>query len=125
MLPKLEHLHLPIGVYIPQNSADKIAQGILLPSLRSLDASSPIGLDILDIVKRRNQLAYDRSGWVGSSKLDRGRIGISSYPPFFSHVLLFTSSDYRSKVEVAKRHLLSSSSSQGTKLDILYANFAV
>ena len=125
MLPKLEYLHLPVGVYIPQNSADKIAQGILLPSLRILDASSPIGLDILDVVRRRNQLAYYRSGWVGSSKLDRGTIGISSYPPFFLHVLLFTSSDYRSKVEVAKRYLLSSSSSQGTSLDIRYANFAV
>ena len=125
MLPKLEYLHLPVGVYIPQNSADEIAQGILLPSLRILNASSPIGLDILDIVRRRNQLAYYRSGWVGSSKLGRGTIGISSYPPFFSHVLLFTSSDYRSKVEVAKKYLLSSSSSQGTSLDIRYANFAV
>jgi hypothetical protein len=124
MLPKLEHLHLPIGVYIPQNSADKIAQGILLPSLRTLDASSPIGLDVLGMVRRRNQLAYYRSGWVGSSKLDRGTIGISSYLPFFSRVLLLTSSDHRSKVEVAKRHLLSSSSSQETALDIRYTNFA-
>lgn len=50
MLPMLEYLHLPVGVSIPQNSADKIAQGILLPSLRVLDASSPVGLDILDMV---------------------------------------------------------------------------
>jgi hypothetical protein len=121
MLPKLQHLHLPIGLYIPQNSADKIAQGILLPSLRILDAYSAIGLDILDVVRRRNELAYHRPG---SSKLDSGAAGISIHPPIFSRVLLLTSSDYRSMVELERRYLQSSSSSRGTAFDIRYVDRA-
>ena len=123
MLPKLEHLHLPIGIYIPQNAADKIARGILLPSLRILDVSSTFGVDILDIVERRNELAYYRAGCVGSSKLENGSARTDIYPPFFSHVLLLTSSNYRSQVELAKRYLHSSSNSQGTVLDIRYVGF--
>jgi hypothetical protein len=121
-LPKLQYLHLPIGLFIPQNSADKIAQGILLPSLRILDASSTVGLDILDIVRRRNELAFHRPG---SSKLANGAAGIAIHPPILSHVLLLTSSDYLSKVELEKRYLESSSSSQRTAFDIRYVDFSL
>ena len=92
--------------------------------MRILDASSTIGVDILDIVKRRNGLAYYRASWVGSSKLDNGSAHTDIYPPFFSHVLLLRSPNYRSQVELAKRDLHSCSSSQGTVFDIRYVGFS-
>ena len=129
MLPNLENIRLPIGVYIPPNPADKIARGILLPSLRILKVSSIVGVDIFNTVGRRNKLVYHRPGWVGSSesKLDpAGRaVGTGFYPPYLSDVQLLTSSDNRSKVELAKRYLGSSSSSQETAVDIRYAKFTV
>jgi len=128
MLPNLEDIRLPIGVYISPNAADKIARGVLLPSLRILKVSSITGVDILDMVRRKNELAYHRPGWVGSSesKLDPGiAIGTDFYPPFFLHVQLLTSSDNHSKVELTKRYLRSSSSYQETAVDIHYAKFAV
>ena len=126
--PNLENIRLPIGVYIPPNPADKIARGILLPSLRILKVSSIIGVDILNTVGRRNELVYYCPGWVGSSesKLDPAGRAVSTgfYPPFLSDIQL-RSSDNRSKVELAKRYLRSSSSSQGTAVDIRYAKFTV
>lgn len=128
MLPNLEDIRLPIGVYIPPNTADKIARGILLSSLRILKVSSIIGIDILDMVRRRNELAYHRPGWIGSSesRLDpEMAIGTDKFYPFFLHVQLLTSSANCSKVELAKKYLRSSSSYQGTAVDIRYAKFAV
>ncbi|KIM36205.1 hypothetical protein M413DRAFT_31808 [Hebeloma cylindrosporum] len=124
-LPNLKHLHLPIGVYIPQNTADKIAQGILLPSLTSLDASSTVGVDILGMVERRNELAYHFTDSIGFSGLDDALAGIGVSPPFLSDLLLVTPPDNFSAVEAMKHRLLSSSSSQGTALDIRYANLQV
>ncbi|KIM37701.1 hypothetical protein M413DRAFT_30641 [Hebeloma cylindrosporum] len=125
ILPNLQHLHLPIGVYIQKSAADKIAQGTLLPSLTSLDTSSTVGVDILGIVERRNELAYHLTGSIGSSKLDHARAATGIYPTFISRVLLLTPSSNFLRVERAKRFLLSSSSSQRTALDIQYANFQV
>lgn len=130
-LPNLEHVRVPNGVFIPPSAADRIAQGILLPSLRILEVTSTTGVDILDMVRRRNELTYLRSGWVGSSKSKRSKLdsgmaaGTSFYPPFFSDVRLLTVSRNRSKVELAKKYLQSSSSSQRTVFDIHYANFAI
>ena len=51
-----------------------------------MDASSTIGVDILDAVERRNELAYHRPGWVGPSKLDNGPARTNIYPPFFFRI---------------------------------------
>jgi len=123
IVPNLEHLRLPIGVHIPPSTADKIAQGILLPSLKHLEVSSTVGVDIVDMVKRRNVLAYRHPFFVGSSKRRGGASSTPVYPSFISGVLLFTLSANRSKVELAKRHLQPSSSTQGTEFYIRYANF--
>jgi hypothetical protein len=123
MLPHLERIRLPEAVYIPPNAADKIAQGIFLPSLRVLEVSSTVGVDILDMVRRRNEVAHHHPGWVGSSesRLDHGMVaGTGFSPTFFSNVRLFTASNNRSKVELVKKSLQSSSSSQRTVFDIHY-----
>ena len=127
MLPNLEYIRLPIGVYIPLDAADKIARGIFLPSLKILKVSSIVGVDILDMVRRRNELASYRPGWVGCSepKLGPGMVvGTGPHLSFVSDVQLLTSSDNLLKVEAAKKYLRSSSSSQGMAVDIRYANFA-
>ena len=125
MCPNLELMQLPIGLHIPRNTGDKIAEGILLPYLRILEVSSIVGVDILDMVERRNELAYHHQGWIGSSKLDSGipmRTGI--YPAFFSGLLLHMLFENRSKVKLAEKCFRSSSSSQGTVLDIRYGSWA-
>ena len=122
MCPNLELIQLPIGVHIPQNTANKIAEGVLLPSLKFVEVSSTIGVDILDMVKRRNELAYRCTGWIGSSKLDSGKTSTTIYPPFFSALVLHTSAENRSKVKLAQRYLQSSSTSQETVVDIRYGN---
>ena len=125
LLPNLEHLRLPIGVHIRRSTADSIAQGILLPSLRNLEVSSADGVDILRMAKNRNELAFRHPVFVGSSKRGSGSHRTGMYPPFFSAVLIFTSSANRSKVELEKRYLQSSPSSQRTAFYIRYANLSL
>ncbi|KIM42511.1 hypothetical protein M413DRAFT_119557 [Hebeloma cylindrosporum] len=112
--PNVEHLHLPIGIHIPQDTLNKIAQGSLLPSLRSLDVFSTVGIDILEMVGRRNELVYRRFG-VRSSRLGGA---IDGYPLSFAHVVLHTLLANWSSTTSAKRYLRRFWSSQGTVFDI-------
>ncbi|KIM35578.1 hypothetical protein M413DRAFT_32433 [Hebeloma cylindrosporum] len=116
MCPNVEHLRLPIGVQIPQNTLNKITECSLLPCLRSLEVFSTIGIDVLEMVGRRNELVYHRAG-IGSSNLGTG---IGGYPPFLGRVVLHTLLENQRNITLAKRYIRSFSSSQGTVFDIKY-----
>ncbi|KIM37986.1 hypothetical protein M413DRAFT_12975 [Hebeloma cylindrosporum] len=114
--PNLERLQLPIGVHMPQMTVNKIAEGSLLPYLRSLEVFSTVGIDILEMVGRRNELVYRRFG-IGSSELGSGT---AAYAPFFAHVVLHTLLENRSNATLARRYIRLFSSSQGTVFDFRF-----
>ena len=127
ILPMVQILRLPIGLYIPGCVQESIAQGKLLPLLETFEAASYTGVDILTMVKARNEVAYRGGGFVGSSSVATARSmrqcnAGCPVPPFISEVVLWTSMRQMQKVKGFMECIRSLSSSQRTKFRILYVN---
>jgi hypothetical protein len=126
ILPMARMLRLPTGLSIPGTAIKLIARGELLPLLEMLEVASYIGMDILAMVKERNEVAYRRGGFVGSSSaaLDvcQHDGNCPAPPTFLSEVVLWTSMMQMRQVESRVAFIQSLSSSQKTRLRILYVN---
>jgi hypothetical protein len=119
-------LRLPTGLSIPETAIKLIAQGELLPLLEMLEVASYTGMDILAMVKERNEVAYRRGGFVGSSSAALNVCqhygNCPALPTFLSEVVLWTSMMQMRQVESCVAFIQSFSSSQKTRLRILYVN---
>ncbi|KIM36966.1 hypothetical protein M413DRAFT_448863 [Hebeloma cylindrosporum] len=120
LLPMVRRLRLPFGLYIPNPTMELISMGMLLPSLEALDVTSPTGLEILTMVKERNELAYLRSGLVGSS--NAALRADYHAPPRFSEIILWTSKSQEKWVTNRKVLVRSRSSSENTQFTIHYVD---
>jgi hypothetical protein len=122
-LPMVRVLHLPFRLYIPEVAMELISLGKILPLLETLEVASSAGVDILTMVKGRNEVAHILSGLVGSSssapeptKCHR------ELPSHFSEVVLWTSATQKRSVDSCAAFIQSLPSSQKTKFKILYAD---
>ena len=128
ILPMVQMLRLPIGLYIPETAMELIAQGELLPLLETLEIASCTGMDILTMVKERNEVAYRRGGFAGSSSaamaLDvcQHDVDCPAPPTFLSDVVIWTSMMQMQQVKSCVAFIQSLSSSHKTRLRILYVN---
>jgi len=116
-------LRLPDGLYIPETAMKLIAQGEMLPFLETLEVVSYTGVDILIMVKERNEVAYRRGGFVGSSaapSVPQYDANCPVPPTFLSEVVLWTSMRQIRWVNNCVSFIQSLSSSQKTRLRILY-----
>lgn len=122
ILPMVRVLELPLGLYISETAMELISVGRLLPSLEALQVTSLIGVDILTMVKNRNEVANLLSGLVGSSStLPTTRCNSQRYSPHHpSKVVLCTSA--RARVESFMANIRSLSSMQNTEFRIDYAD---
>ena len=121
ILPKVRMLRLPVGLYIPETAMELIAQGQLLPLLEMLEVASYTGMDILTMVKERNEVAYRRGGFVGSSSAAAApnMCQCNAAPPtFFSEVVLWTSMRQMRLMKNCMEFIRSLSSSQKTTIRI-------
>ena len=119
-------LHLPAGLYIPEIAIELIAQGEMLPLLETLEVASYTGMDILTMVKERNEIAYRRGGFEGTSI---AALAVCQYdancpipPTLLSEVVLWTSTRQMRRVKSCVAFIQSLSSSHKTRIRILYAD---
>ena len=126
ILPMVRMLRLPIGLSIPETAIKLIAQGELLPLLETLEVTSCTGMDILTMVKERNEIAYRCGGFVGSSSAAMNACQYDADcpapPTFLSDVVLWTSMMQMRRVTSCVGFIQSLSSSQKTRLRILYVD---
>jgi len=125
-LPMARVLRLPFGLHIPPAAMELISLGKILPLLETLEVASSTGVDILTMVKDRNEVAHLLSGLVGSSSSalsmsSNGKCHCES-PSHFSEVVLWTSASQKRSVKSCAAYVQSLSSSQRTKFRILYAD---
>jgi hypothetical protein len=125
ILPMVRMLRLPVGLFIPENAMGLISNGKLLPLLEMLEVASSAGVDILTMAQERNEVAYRRGGFVGSSSAVPStfqKCHVCAPPPFFSEVVLWTSMRQMRRVESCVELIQSLSSSQKTRFRILYVD---
>lgn len=119
-------LRLPTGLSIPETAIKLIAQGELLPLLETLEVTSCTGMDILTMVKERNEIAYRCGGFVGSSSAAMNACQYDADcpapPTFLSDVVLWTSMMQMRWVTSCVGFIQSLSSSQKTRIRILYVD---
>jgi hypothetical protein len=123
--PMVRVLRLPVGLYIPQAAMELISLGKLLPRLEILEVASSTGVDILTMVKDRNEVAHLFSGLVGSSSSAPSMCDTQCHcesPSHFSELVLWTSASQKRSVESCAASIQSLSSSQKTKFKIIYAD---
>jgi hypothetical protein len=126
ILPMVRVLRLPFGLYIPKAAMELISVGKVLPLLESLEVASATGVDILTMVKDRNEIASLLSGLVGASNAapnmwydTKCHCGAPSH---FSEVVLWTSTPQEPKVKSCVASIQSLSSSQKTIFRECYAD---
>jgi hypothetical protein len=124
ILPMVRMLRLPVGLYIPENAMGLISKGELLPLLEMLEVASYAGVDVLTMVQERNEVAYRRGGFAGSSSAVPSSFQKCHVcaPPFFSEVVLWTSMRQMRRVESRLGFIGSLSSSQKTKFRVFYVD---
>lgn len=122
ILRKVRVLRLPLGLYIPKATMELISLGMLLPLLETLEVASSTGVDVLAMVKDRNEVASFLSGLVGSSSAAPSIYSNTKChrdaPPHFSEVTLWTPTPQRPRVESCLAFLQSLSSLQKTTIKI-------
>jgi len=126
ILPMVQMLRLPAGLYIPETAMEPIVQGRLLPLLETLEVTSYTGVDILTMVKERNEVAYRRGGFEGTSNAASNVCHYGANrpapPTFLSEVVLWTSMTQVRRVKSCVAFIQSLSSFHKTRLRILYVN---
>jgi hypothetical protein len=124
ILRVVQMLRLPAGLYIPETAIKLIAQGERLPLLETLEVASYTGMDILTMVKERNEVAYRRGGFEGTSIAAPGVCRYDANcpvpPTFLSEVVLWTSMTQMRQVRGCVAFIRSLSSSHKTRIRILY-----
>ena len=117
-------LRLPAGLHIPETAIELIAQGEMLPLLETLEVASYAGMDILSMVKERNEVAYRRGGFEGTSisapSVCQYDVNCPVPPTFLSEVLLWTSMRQMRQVKSCVAFIRSLSSSHKTRIRVLY-----
>ena len=128
IFPMVRMLRLPVGLHISESAMNLIPQGELLPLLETLELASYTGVDILTMVKERNEVAYRRRVFVGLSSAaatpNRCRCNVEHPVPltFFSEVVLWTSVRQMQRVNNYAEFIQSLSSSQKTRFRIFYVD---
>jgi hypothetical protein len=122
ILPMVRMLRLPAGLYIPEIVMKLISQGELLPLLETLEVASCTGVDILTMVKERNEVAYRRGGFIGSSSTVPSVYRYPVPPTFLAEVVLWTSMRQIRLVTRCVEFIQAFSSSQKNRLRILYVD---
>jgi len=115
-------LRLRPGLYIPEAFMKLISQGELLPLLEMLEVASCTGVDILTMVKERNEVAYHRGGFIGSSSAAPSVYRYPVPPTFLAEVVFWTSMRQIRLVTRRVEFIQAFSSLQKTRLRILYVD---